>query len=132
MIGLDTNILVRYFAQDEPKQSQAAAKLIESLTPDSPGLVTAIVLAETVWVMEDIYGADRERIAEIVETLLRTRTLIVQNAEAIWRALSRYRSGNADFVDCAIERLCHELGCRQTFTFDKQASRHARMTLLGG
>ena len=131
MIGLDTNILVRYFAQDDPKQSPAAARLIEGLTADSPGAIPAIVLAETVWVMEDVYGADRDQIATIVETLLRTANLIVQGAETAWRALSRYRAGNADFADSLIERTCVELGCRQTFTFDKQAARHAGMTLVG-
>jgi predicted nucleic-acid-binding protein len=131
VVGLDTNILVRYFAQDDPKQSPAAAALMESLTTESPGLITAVVLAETVWVMEDVYGADRERISTIVETLLQTRTLIVQNAEAAWRALSRYRAERGDFADGLIERTCAEFGCRRTFTFDKQAARNAGMTLVG-
>lgn len=132
MIGLDTNILVRYFAQDDPRQSAAASRLMESLTSDSPGLVPAIVVAETVWVMEDAYGADRQRIATIVESLLRTESLVVQDAEAAWRALSRYRNGNADFADCLIERTCAQLGCQQTLTFDKQAARQAGMTLVSG
>jgi predicted nucleic-acid-binding protein len=131
VIGLDTNVLVRYFAQDEPKQSAAASRLIEHLTAEAPGVVTAIVLAETVWVMEDVYGADREQISAIVDSLLRTTTLIVQDAEAAWRALSRFRAGKADFADCLIERTCVALGCRQTFTFDKQAARQAGMTLVG-
>ena len=71
MIGLDTNVLVRYFAQDDPRQSAAASRLIERLTPENPGLVTSVVLAETVWVMEDLYAAKREQIASIVEDLLR-------------------------------------------------------------
>jgi len=123
---------VRYLAQDDPKQSAAASRLIEGLTTESPGLVSAIVLAETVRVMEDVFGADRDRISTIVESLLRTATLIVQDAEAAWRALSRYRSGNADFADCLIERTCVARGCRRTFTFDKQAARHAGMTRVGG
>jgi predicted nucleic-acid-binding protein len=131
VIGMDTTVLVRYFAQDDHKQSPAAARLIEGLTADSPGVIPAIVLAETVWVMADVYGADRDQIATIVETLLRTANLIVQDAETAWRALSRYRAGSADFADCLIERACAELGCRQTFTFDKQAARDAGMTLVG-
>ncbi|HTT83466.1 MAG TPA: type II toxin-antitoxin system VapC family toxin [Rhizomicrobium sp.] len=131
MIGLDTNILMRYFAQDDPKQSPAATRLLEDLTSESPGLIPAVVLAETVWVMEDVYGADRTRIAAIVESLLRTSALIVQDSEAAWRALSRYRARSADFADCLVERTCAGLGCRQIFTFDKRAARDAGMTLVG-
>ena len=129
MIGLDTNVLVRYLAQDDPRQSQVASQLIESLTPESPGLITTVVLAEIIWVMEDLYGASRERVAAIVEKLLRTRTLVVQDAEPVWKALSRFRSGGTNFVDSLIERICAELGCRETYTFDKKAARHAGMIL---
>ena len=130
MIGLDTNVLVRYFAQDNAKQSSAASRLIESLTTVSRGFIPSVVLAETVWVMEDIYGANPEGIATIVETLLRTETLIVQDTEVAWRALSQYRTGTADFADCLIERTCAERGCRQTFTFDRRAARDGGMTVL--
>lgn len=129
MTGLDTNILVRYFAQDDAKQSAAASRLIESLSAESPGLVPAIVVAETIWVMEDGYGADRNRIAAIIENLLRIETLVVQDAEATWKALACYRAGSADFADCLIARTCAGLGCRQTFTFDKRAARDSGMTL---
>jgi predicted nucleic-acid-binding protein len=123
VIGLDTNVLVRYLAQDEPKQAAAATQLIESLTPESPGLVTAIVLAETVWVMEELYGAGRGEIASIVENLLQADALLVQDAEQAWSALSRYRSGVADFADYLIERTCASLGCETVYTFDRKASR---------
>ena len=123
MIGLDTNVLVRYLAQDDPKQAAAATQLIESLTPESPGLVTAIVLAETVWVMEELYGAGRGEIASIVENLLQADALLVQDAEQAWSALSRYRSGVADFADYLIERTCASLGCETVYTFDRKASR---------
>lgn len=129
MIGLDTNVLVRYLAQDDRRQSPIASKLMESLSAETPGFVTAIVLAEIIWVMEDVYGASRERIADIVENLLQTQTLMVQDAEAVWKALPYFRSGSADFVDCLIERTCAGLGCRVTYTFDKKAARDAGMTL---
>lgn len=131
MIGLDTNVLVRYFAQDEPAQARAATRLMESLTRDSPGVVSGIVLAETIWVMEDAYDAGGERVAGIVESLLRTESILVQDAEVVWRALSRYRAGRAGFADCLIERTCAALGCEQTFTFDRHAARDAGMTLIG-
>lgn len=133
MIGLDTNVLVRYFAQDDPRQSAAASRLIERLTPENPGLVTSVVLAETVWVMEDLYAAKREQIASIVEDLLQTGALVVQDAEQAWAALSRYRGGMADFADYLIERTCAALGSETVYTFDRKAAREkdCGMMLVG-
>jgi len=131
MTGLDTNVLVRYIAQDDPRQSAQASALIEALTPDAPGFVTSVALVESSWVMEDLYAADRERLAEIVETLLQTDVLIVESAEQTWRALAGFRKGKADFADYLIARLGEARGCSQTFTFDKAAARDGGMTLVG-
>ena len=132
MIGLDSNVIVRYVAQDDPRQTRAATRLIESLSPDNPGLITSVVLAETIWVMEDNYGASRGEIAEIVAALLQAETLKVQDAEQAWQALSRYRAGRADFADYLIERTCAALGSEATYTFDRKAARQGdcAMTLV--
>jgi AbrB family looped-hinge helix DNA binding protein len=122
MIGLDTNVLGRYLAQDDARQSAIASRLIEkALTEDVPGFVSAIVLVGTVWVMEDLYEAERGRVAEVVEALLRARTMIVEDAEIVWRALETFNTGRADFADCMIQAFA---------TFDKVAARGAGMTLL--
>ncbi len=133
MIGLDTNVVVRYVAQDDAVQSPMATRLIESLSVDNRGLITSVVLAETTWVMEENYGATRAEIAEIVETLFRTEALQVQDAEQAWQALSSYRAGAADFADYLIERTCRALGCETTFTFDRKAGRKTDcgMSLMG-
>jgi len=123
VIGLDTNIIIRYLAQDDAKQSAAATRLLESLTTQSPGFITSVVLAEVIWVMEDLYGADRTQIGDIVESLLQTGSLAVQNPEITWQALSAYRTGSADFSDFLVERTCHAFGCSETYTFDKKAAR---------
>ncbi len=52
MIGLDTNVVVRYIMQDDPKQSPKATRLIESLTSDAPGFVPLVAVIELVWVLE--------------------------------------------------------------------------------
>jgi len=77
MIGLDTNVLVRYFAQDDLVQARKASALIESLTAERPGYVTQVALTEVVWVLGRAYGARREEIAQVIETLLRTKELVV-------------------------------------------------------
>jgi predicted nucleic-acid-binding protein len=120
VIGLDTNVLVRYFAQDDREQSEAASRLIEALDQENPGLVTTVALAETVWVVEERYAASRAEDAAIIEKILQTRAFVVQDAEQAWQALARYRSGVADFSDYLIERICGAHGAEKTYTFDKK------------
>ncbi|WMD21629.1 type II toxin-antitoxin system VapC family toxin [Achromobacter seleniivolatilans] len=130
MIGLDTNVLVRYFAQDDPAQAKKATELIESLTADSPGYVTQVALIELVWVLGRAYGLPRADIVQVIETLLRTKELNVEAAETVWKALRRYASSSADFADCLIELICHDAQCDYTATFDIKAATSAGMRLL--
>jgi predicted nucleic-acid-binding protein len=130
MIGLDTNVLVRYFAQDEPVQAKKASALIESLTSENPGYVTQVALVEVVWVLGRAYGLERAEIAHVVETLLRTKELVVDAAEVVWKALRLYKESSADFSDCLIERLCHEAQCEYTATFDTKAAKTAGMRII--
>ena len=127
MIGLDTNVLVRYIAQDDKTQSVRATALIEKeCSAATPGYVGLVVLAEVVWVSESRYGATRQEVAEIVRRLLSIRQLVVQDAEIAWKALRIFETGKADFADCLIERTADGAGCTRTMTFDKRAG----MTLL--
>ena len=127
MIGLDTNVLVRYIAQDDKAQSARATALIEKeCSAATPGYVGLVVLAEVVWVSESCYGATRKDVAEIVRRILSIRQLVVQNAEVEWKALRAFETIRADFADCLIERTAFSAGCERTMTFDRKAG----MTLL--
>lgn len=127
MIGLDTNVLVRYIAQDDKHQSARATVLIEKeCSAAMPGYVGLVVLAEVVWVSESRYGATRREVADLVRRLLSIRQLVVQEAEVAWKALRMFESGKADFADCLIERTAVGAGCTRTMTLDKRAG----MTLL--
>ncbi|AOJ09675.1 PIN domain-containing protein [Burkholderia mayonis] len=130
MIGLDTNVLVRYFAQDDPVQAKKAGALIESLTPERPGFVSQVALVEVVWVLGRAYGVERAEIAQVIETLLRTKEVAVEAAETVWKALRLYAGSSADFADCLIERACHEAQCEYTVTFDVKAAKAAGMHLI--
>ncbi len=130
MIGIDTNILVRYIAQDDAAQSARAIRFIENeCSMSSPGFIGLIVLIEVVWVSESCYGATRAEIAEILRKLLSIKQLVVQDAEVCWQALRLFESGKADFADCLIERSANAAGCERVTTFDKQAAK-AGMALL--
>jgi predicted nucleic-acid-binding protein len=128
--GIDTNVLVRYIAQDDPAQSRKATTLVErDCTESSPGFVGLVVLVEVVWVAESCYGATRADIAQLVRRLLGTRQLVVQEAEPVWQALHAFEQGKADFADCLIERSATAAGCKRTVTFDRNAAKTG-MSLL--
>jgi len=130
VIGLDTNFLVRYIAQDDPVQSPLAEQLIEKqCSPEHPGFVTLITLIELVWVSESCYEARKEYVIELLRRLLSTRQLLVQDCEIAWQALRLFEKGQADFADCVVERIARAKGCEQVVTFDKMAAK-AGMKLL--
>lgn len=130
MIGLDTNVLVRYLAQDDPKQAALATRLIESLGADEPGFVSHVVLAETLWVLESCYAADPARVQQVVDVLLRTSGIVVERAESVWRALWQFKQNDGEFADTLIAVSAADAGCQATYTFDKGAAKRSGMTLL--
>jgi predicted nucleic-acid-binding protein len=125
VIGLDTNVIVRYLAQDDARQAAIATRLIEgSLSAEVRGFISVVTLAEVVWVMFSIYGASRTSIADIVEGLLTAPQLMMERADVLWRALKAYRESKADFSDAVIVELGSDAGCSKTVTFDRQAAAH--------
>ena len=130
MIGLDTNVLVRYLTQDDPVQSAKASDLIESLTTLSPGFVSLVSVVELVWVLQSCYQSAKSDVVVVLETLLRTRELTIEHAETLWQALRRFTASKADFADCLIERCAHAAGCEYTATFDLNAAKAAGMKRL--
>lgn len=130
MIGLDTNVLVRYIMQDDPKNSPKATKLIESLDGDNPGYITMVSVVELYWVLTSCYELTGEQVGQALEAILRTKQFLVERADQVMRALRVYGEGKADFADCLIERSATGAGCTQTMTFDVGASKHAGMTLI--
>ena len=130
MIGLDTNVLVRYIMQDDVKQAQLASRLIESLTVEETGFVPLVAVVEVIWVLSSSYELDRTQVLAALELLLRTKEIEVERAEVVWRAVRVYRNSNADFADCLIERSAAAAGCARTMTFDRRASKTCAMTLI--
>jgi predicted nucleic-acid-binding protein len=131
MIGLDTNVLVRYIVRDDPRQTKAATRLIESkCTPDDPGLIASIVLCEIVWVLDRAYGYDREVISTVLRRLLTVEELQVQESELAWSALNFYEEGKADFADYMIGLSNQIQHVETTFTLDQEAAATSLFRLL--
>jgi predicted nucleic-acid-binding protein len=131
MIGLDTNILVRYFIQDDPEQTRLAVNLIDSLSPTETGWIGVAVFMELDWVLNNVLKVKKDRVVEIFDTLLVSQELVMENADILREALQLYRSRNTDFSDCLIASAAKAAGCSRTVTFDRIAARDAGMELVG-
>jgi predicted nucleic-acid-binding protein len=119
MIGLDTNILVRYLTQDDPDQSRTASKEIEKgLSAEHMFFIADIVMCELVWVLETAYRYDRREIVPVLENILRTKQFQFENKDLLWKSLVDYRNKKGDFADHLIGLVGHSAGCRETITFD--------------
>ena len=120
MIGLDTNVLVRYLAQDDPQQSALAVELIEgSCSEKNPAFINHIVLCETAWVLERCYGVNKDMFAGILEKILKTEQFSVQKMALVWRVLRELKKTGADFADCLLGQINLPYGYDYTVTFDK-------------
>jgi predicted nucleic-acid-binding protein len=125
VIGLDTNVIVRYLAQDDVRRAAVATRFIEgSLSAKARGFISIVTLAEVVWVMASNYRATRAAVADIVEGLLTAPQLMLEKTDVIWRALRTYRDSKADFSDALIGELGRDAGCSKTVTFDRNAAGH--------
>jgi predicted nucleic-acid-binding protein len=130
MIGLDTNVLVRYIMQDDAKQAALASRLVESLG-DSAGYIPVVVIAELSWVLSSAYDLSRQQLGEALEGVLRSKEWVVEKADIVWQAVRLFQNGGADFADCLIFRSAAAAGCEKTVTFDRSAAKSGGMTLLG-
>jgi predicted nucleic-acid-binding protein len=132
VIGLDTNVVVRYLTQDDAKQAAIASRLFEHvLSVERPGFVSLITLCEIAWVLAECYDADKSRISGVIEALLGSRQLVVEDAELAWKTLRAWDKSTADFSDALLGQVLLARGCEKVVTFDKAASRLAGFELLG-
>jgi predicted nucleic-acid-binding protein len=130
VIGLDTNVLVRFFAQEDPRQQGQAEAIISSLSATEPGWIALAALMELVWVMTRVYRFDRRGMIQILDHLLSRSSIAFEQDDTVRNALQLYRSGNTDFPDCLIACSAKAAGCSRTVTFDRRAARDAGMLLV--
>jgi predicted nucleic-acid-binding protein len=130
MIGLDTNILVRYLTQDDAIQSPRANDLIERrLSVDNPGFISVVAMVETIWVLERVYGHTDLELAAVIERLLQAPDLVVESEVEVFIALTVLQDGRGSFADALVGALGRKAGCSVTFTFDQKAARLPHLAL---
>ena len=130
MIGLDTNVLVRYIMQDDARQAALANKLIAGLTVDAPGYVSLVAIVELVWVLESAFNLTRQQVSDALRNLLAVSVFKIDRVAVVASALRLYAEGAADVADCLIERSSALAGCRCTMTFDRTAAKSGGMVLI--
>ncbi len=128
MIGLDTNVLVRYATQDDPKQAAVAERIVGSLTAEAPGFVSMIAMVESVLVLRRLFDADAASISKFVALLLDARELVLENSDVVRQALA-VTHGGEEFTDALIALSGLAAGCEHTVTFDRRAGAVAGMLL---
>ncbi len=121
MIGLDTNVLLRLFIEDDPAQCERARRLVGAAAAERPCLVNPVVLAEFAWVLATKLKRKRSEVAHLVDEVLSADDLEIPHRRAARDALLAYRTGKADFPDYFIAEINSELGCASTATFDAAA-----------
>jgi predicted nucleic-acid-binding protein len=120
MIGLDTNVLVRYLTQDDSAQFAKAAAFIDAASErDEQFLVNTAVLCELVWVLATVYDYSREEIAQALGQIFATAQFEIERLDEARQALGDFRSSKADFSDALIGRINRSLGAKHTVTFDR-------------
>ncbi|MBD3414473.1 MAG: PIN domain-containing protein [Candidatus Aminicenantes bacterium] len=131
MIGLDTNIIIRYLTQGDPEQSKKAVHEIEKgLNAGEEFFIADIVLCELVWVLESAYEYNRQEIVPVLENILRTKQFQFKNKDLLWQSLLDYQNKKGDFADHLIGRVGHNAGCREILTFDNKLKNHPIFRLL--
>jgi predicted nucleic-acid-binding protein len=131
MIGLDTNVLVRYLTQDDAIQSRKATEIIErQLTVAKPGFVSVVVIVETVWVLDRAYGFSAKEVAAAIERMLQVEVLAIENEQEVFTAMLTLKAGRGSFADALIAQLAARAGCIHTLTFDTKALRLPGFKLL--
>ena len=130
MFALDTNVLVRYLAGDDPRQAAAARAIMDKLTPGEPGFICREVAVEMVWVLERAYGYSRDRVAEVLHELVATRELHVEAAHDVIKAAAAYRRGGAGFADRMIAAAARRSGANAIYTFDQKVAQIEGVTLI--
>jgi predicted nucleic-acid-binding protein len=124
MIGLDTNVLLRYFVKDDIVQWEQPTRFIATrCTVENPGFIDRIALCEMLWVLTRGYGYGRADVAHVVGRLLASRELVLEDPDIVRSALQHYERSGIDFADALMAKVNCAHGCEATATFDRKAAK---------
>lgn len=124
MLGVDTNVLVRFLVRDDEAQFEKARKLIKrEVAAGRCVFVSHLVILKTEWVLRSRYSLPKNLIIEAISGLLDATDVRFEDEPAVEEALFNWKDTTADFADCLIGAKNKRLGCRATATFDAKAAK---------
>lgn len=130
MLGIDTNILVRYLTGDDAAQSTVASEILNvRCTFENPGYISVIVMVELYWTLRRVFRLTQPEIIEAFQQLLQANELVFQNHEEVAYACRICVKAGSDFADVLLGAIAKKEGCTTTLTFDKAASKLDDFTL---
>ena len=131
MIGIDTNVLVRYLTQDDAAQARRVDELIAEVQQSRERLhIDDIVLCELVWVLHGAYRLSKPTVVAAIDKIISTSLFSFDDRELLRSALEEYREGRGDFADYIIGRRNIRAGCERTVTFDRSLAGSAAFSAL--
>lgn len=132
MIGLDTNILLRYITNDDAAQAKAAEALIASrCSREQPGFISTSVLVELLWSLSSGYGYSRDDLQKVMSELIEAQEFRLEQFDLVVEAFTDWQSSSAGYTDILLGLINAQNGCETTYTFDRRASALPTFTLLG-
>ena len=124
MLGIDTNVLVRFLVRDDRAQFEQARELINrEVSAGNRVVINQLVLLETEWVLRSRYSLTKQQMMETISALLDAPDVQFEDEPAVEEALFVWRDTRADFADCLIGARNRRLGCRATASFDVKAAK---------
>jgi len=131
MRAVDTNILVRYVVNDDPKQAAVVEKFwVECETNQEAVFIPVLVLCELMWVLSRLYAQTKPQLIEVLEKLLAVGFFRFEHESAVRQSLELYRGGKPTFPDYVIGEISRHVGCRDTVTFDRNLRGAPGFTVL--
>lgn len=133
MLGLDTNVIVRFLLRDDRRQAAAARAAIEAAVANGePALVSLVTLAETEWVLRSSAKVGKPEVLAMFKQLLEAHDLAFESEDAIEEALFSYEHSKADFAECLMLAQYRRMGCIAMLTFDAKAAKLPGAELIAG
>ena len=123
MIGVDTNVLARFFIGDDKAQSEAARTFLNARSADDPAFIGLLVVAELVWVLRKFYEVPKANVIEMIGILTASPAIVIEQQDLVIAAVHLASHPKADITDAIIALTAIEMGCSSVFTFDREAAK---------
>jgi predicted nucleic acid-binding protein len=117
---VDTNILVRHLTGDPPDQAARATKFLAAV---DELLLTDLIVAEVVYVLESFYEVGRRQVAELMRAIISFPPVVVLDSVMLLRALEVYETDRLDFAEAYLVAQAERSGVGEVASFDKAIDR---------